>query len=133
MNCTEFFPYILVMQFLPLLTRIPQLVRTTASSAAFSLKKPNKVYSLIAGFASGNPLHFHDPGGTGYAFLADRVLELDRVNPQIGARVLAPLGRWQRLDEARQELMKGQLERLLATPGLSRDILEIASKSLGKR
>ena len=111
------------------------LERVTAllDHPSFSLKKPNKVYSLIGGFASGNPLHFHDPGGTGYAFLADRVLELDRVNPQIGARVLAPLGRWQRLDEARQELMKGQLERLLATPGLSRDILEIASKSLGKR
>ena len=111
------------------------LERVTAllDHPSFSLKKPNKVYSLIGGFASGNPLHFHDPAGTGYAFLADRVLELDRVNPQIGARVLAPLGRWQRLDEARQELMKGQLERLLATPGLSRDILEIASKSLGKR
>ena len=108
------------------------LERVTAllDHPSFSLKKPNKVYSLIGGFASGNPLHFHDPGGTGYAFLADRVLELDRVNPQIGARVLAPLGRWQRLDEARQELMKGQLERLLATPRLSRDILEIASKSL---
>ncbi|MCH7942477.1 MAG: aminopeptidase N [Proteobacteria bacterium] len=111
------------------------LERVTAllDHPSFSLKKPNKVYSLIGGFASGNPLHFHDPGGTGYAFLADRVLELDRVNPQIGARVLAPLGRWQRLDEARQELMKGQLMRILATPGLSRDILEIASKSLGKR
>ena len=99
---------------------------------AFSLKKPNKVYALIGGFAGGNPLHFHAAGGAGYAFLADRVLELDRVNPQIGARILAPLGRWQRLDEARQGLMKSQLERILASPGLSRDILEIASKSLGK-
>ena len=60
------------------------------------------------------------------------MLELDRVNPQIGARILAPLGRWQRLDEARQGLMKSQLERILAQPDLSRDILEIASKSLGK-
>ena len=93
----------------------------------FSLKRPNKVYALIGGFASGNPLHFHDIGGAGYAFLADRVLELDGVNPQIGARILAPLGRWQRLDETRQGLMKSQLERILAKPGLSSDILEIAS------
>ncbi len=99
---------------------------------AFSLKKPNKVYALIGGFAGGNPLHFHHAGGAGYAFLADRVLELDGVNPQVGARILAPLGRWQRLDEARQGLMKSQLMRILAKPGLSRDILEIASKSLGK-
>ena len=79
------------------------------------------------------PLHFHAAGGAGYAFLADRVLELDGVNPLIGARILSPLGRWQRLDAARQELMKGQLERILAKPGLSRDIFEIASKSLGKQ
>ena len=100
--------------------------------ADFSLKKPNKVYALIGGFASGNPQHFHDAGGAGYAFLADRVLELDGVNPQVGARILSPLGRWQRLDESRQGLMKSQLERILAKPGLSSDILEIASKSLGK-
>ena len=110
------------------------LERVTAllDHPAFSLNKPNKVYALIGGFAGGNPLHFHAADGAGYAFLADRVLELDRVNPQIGARILAPLGRWQRLDEARQELMKSQLERILAQPDLSRDILEIASKSLGK-
>ena len=109
------------------------LERVTAllDHPTFSLKKPNKVYALIGGFASGNPLHFHDAGGTGYAFLADRVLELDELNPLIGARLLAPLGRWQRLDAARQALMKGQLERILAKPGLSRDIYEIASKSLG--
>ena len=116
------------MSFLPdTLERVVALL----DHPAFSLKKPNKVYALIGGFASGNPLHFHHAGGAGYEFLADRVLELDRVNPQIGARILAPLGRWQRLDEARQELMKSQLERILAKPGLSRDIYEIASKSLG--
>ena len=111
------------------------LARVTAllDHPAFSLKKPNKVYALIGGFTGGNPLHFHDAGGSGYAFLADRVLELDRVNPPVGARLLAPLGRWQRLDEARQGLMKGELMRILAQPNLSRDIYEIASKSLGKK
>ena len=108
------------------------LERVTAllGHPAFSLKKPNKVYALVRGFASGNLLRFHAADGGGYAFLADRVIELDATNPQVGARLLAPLGRWRRFDEARQALMKGALERILAKPNLSRDIYEIASKSL---
>ncbi len=96
----------------------------------FSMKRPNKVHALVGAFANANPLRFHAADGAGYAFLAERVLELDAINPQIGARLLAPLGRWRRFDEGRQAHMKGQLERILAKPGLSRDIYEIASKSL---
>ncbi|HEX6016166.1 MAG TPA: aminopeptidase N C-terminal domain-containing protein, partial [Geminicoccaceae bacterium] len=58
------------------------------------------------------------------------VLELDRRNPQVAARMLSALGRWRRFDEARQGLMRAQLERVVAAPGLSRDSYEIASKSL---
>ena len=96
----------------------------------FSMKRPNKVYALVGAFTNANPLRFHAADGAGYAFLADRVLELDAINPQIGARLLGPLGRWRRFDEGRQAHMKGQLERVLAKPRLSRDIFEIASKSL---
>ena len=73
---------------------------------------------------------FHDPSGRGYAFLADTLIALDRLNPQTAARLVPPLGRWRRFDAARAALMKAQLERIVATPGLSRDVFEQASKSL---
>jgi aminopeptidase N len=98
--------------------------------SAFSITNPNKVHALVGAFANGNPLRFHAADGSGYEFLADRVLELDAINPQVGARLLAPLGRWRRYDEGRQGYMKSQLERILAKDGLSRDIYEITYKSL---
>ena len=106
-------------------------VKALMASPAFSLKKPNKVRALIGTFASANPLRYHAADGSGYAFHADRILELDPINPQVAARLLAPLGRWQRMDEGRQALMKRELERILKASKLSRDVYEIASKSLG--
>jgi aminopeptidase N len=109
------------------------LARITAllKHPAFSLKKPNKVRALVATFASSNPLRYHAADGAGYAFHADRIIELDPINPQVAARILAPLGRWQRMDQGRQARMKRELQRILAAPKLSRDVYEIASKSLG--
>lgn len=96
---------------------------------AFSLHKPNRVRALIGSFTA-NALRYHAADGTGYAFHADRIIELDRINPQVAARLLTPLGRWRRFDAGRQARMKAQLERILATEGLSSDSFEIASKSL---
>ena len=98
---------------------------------AFALNNPNKVRALIGAFVVGNPLHFHDQTGAGYRFLADQVIALNALNPQVAARLLPPLGRWRRFDEARQTRMKTELERILAVPSVSRDVYEIASKSLG--
>ncbi len=106
-------------------------VKALTSHPAFSIKNPNKVRALIGTFAAANPVRFHADDGSGYAFLADRVLELDKLNPQTAARTLAPLRRWRKFDEARQKLMRAELERILAEPKLSRDVYEIASKSLG--
>jgi aminopeptidase N len=96
----------------------------------FALNNPNKVRALIGAFAAGNPLRFHASDGAGYRFLADQVLALNTINPQIAARLLSPLGQWRRQDETRGNLMKAELERILAAPSLSRDVYEIASKSL---
>ncbi len=114
-------------------SRLPdtlERVRALLGHPAFDLKVPNRARALIGAFALGNPLRFHAPDGGGYAFLTEQVLELDRLNPQLAARLVAPLGRWRRHDENRQALMKGSLTRILDTPGLSRDVFEIASKSL---
>ncbi len=105
-------------------------VQVLLSHPSFSLENPNRVRSLIGAFAAGNPLRFHAPDGSGYAFLVDRVLELDAVNPQIAARLLRNLSRWRRLDEGRQAHAREQLERVLARPGLSRDLHEVALKLL---
>jgi aminopeptidase N len=99
---------------------------------AFSLRNPNKARALIGGFTQGNMLRYHAVDGSGYAFHADRILELDRINPNVAARLLTPLGRWRRFDEGRQAKMTQALERILAAPNLSRDAYEIASKSLGR-
>jgi aminopeptidase N len=97
---------------------------------AFALKNPNRARSLVSAFAMGNPLHFHDASGRGYAFLGEQVRALDAFNPQIAARFLAPLTRWRRQDEPRQQAMKAELRRVLEREGCSRDVYEIASKAL---
>jgi len=105
-------------------------VEALMNDPAFSIRNPNKVRSLIGAFATGNLARFHAADGAGYAFLVDRVLELDPANPQIAARLLRALSRWRRYDPARQTLMRAQLERVAATSGLSKDVYEIAAKSL---
>jgi len=96
---------------------------------AFSIENPNKVRSLIGSF-SGNPVHFHRADGKGYQFLADNILKLDAMNPQIAARLLKSFSRWKRYDSKRQQLMQAALEQILSHEGLSPDCYEIASKSL---
>ncbi|MGA1859063.1 aminopeptidase N [Azospirillum sp. 11R-A] len=112
--------------------RADTLARVTAllGHPAFEIRNPNKVYALIGGFANGNPVRFHDASGAGYRFLADQVLRLDPMNPQVAARLMGPFSRLRRYDAARQGLMKAELQRIVATSGLSPDVYEVASKSL---
>jgi len=105
-------------------------VKGLMSHPAFNIKNPNKARALISGFVSGNPYRFHDESGAGYEFLADRIIELDKMNPQIAARMVAPLIQWRRYDEVRQAKMKAQLQRILDLPGLSKDSYEVVSKGL---
>jgi aminopeptidase N len=105
-------------------------VKSLVDHPAFSLKNPNKVRSLIGAFCGSNQICFHEKSGAGYRFLADQVLAIDRFNHQIAARMLAPLSRWQRFDASRQNFMCRQLERILASSELSKDVYEVASKSL---
>ena len=108
------------------LQRVERLMR----HPDFDIRNPNRVRALIGAFCQGNPARFHEPGGAGYRFLADRVLELDGINPQVAARLLNPLTRWRRYDERRRQLIKTELERVLAAEKLSRDVYEVASKAL---
>ncbi len=96
----------------------------------FNLTNPNRIRALIGAFAA-NQRAFHDPSGRGYRLVADMIIAIDRINPQVAARLVPPLGRWRRFDEGRAAMMRSELERIIASPGLSKDVFEQASKSLG--
>lgn len=96
---------------------------------AFDIKNPNKVYALIGAFGN-NAIHFHTKTGEGYQLLADIVLQLNSLNPQVAARMVKPLTDWKRFDETRQKLMREQLELLAKNKNLSPDLFELVTKSL---
>jgi aminopeptidase N len=105
-------------------------VRQLTLHPAFERKNPNRVRALVGAFSQGNQVRFHDATGAGYVFLADEVITLDPINPTTSARLVQPLGAWRRHNTARQDLMRQQLERVLAAPNLSKNTYEMASKSL---
>ncbi len=96
----------------------------------FSIENPNKVRSLIGALASGNPSGFNRADGKGYQFVADRVLEIDKFNPQVAARLLGAFRSWRSLEERRRALAKKALKKVAGTQGLSRDVFEIVTKTL---
>ncbi|WP_372985245.1 aminopeptidase N [Marinobacter sp.] len=97
---------------------------------AFDWKNPNKVRSVVGAFAGQNLAAFHNPDGSGYDFLAEQVCRLDDSNPQIAARLVTPLTRWQKFAPEYSEQMKAALERIRDKDGLSRDVYEVVHKSL---
>lgn len=105
-------------------------VKALAQHPDFTLKNPNRVRSLYMVFAA-NPAAFHGADGEGYRLLADLIIALDPVNAQTAARFVPPLGRWRRIEPQRAALMRAELERIAAVPGLSRDTAEQVSRSLG--
>ncbi len=105
-------------------------VRELTRHPDFTLKNPNRARSLVGSFATGNPAAFHAEDGEGYRFLADQVIAMDGINPQIASRLVDPLLAWRRYGPARQELLKAELQRILDTPKLSRDVYEKVSKAV---
>ena len=104
-------------------------VRELLAHPSFDIRVPNKVYALIRAFAA-NHVRFHAADGAGYEFLADQVLALDKLNPQVAARMARAFDRWKRFDTARQALAGAQLARIRDAQGLSRDVAEIVTKAL---
>lgn len=107
------------------------VVQDLITHPAFDFKNPNRVRSLIGAFSQNNQLHYHAENGEGYAFLADQVIALNSLNPQVASRMMSALTSWRHFDEQRQQLIKNQLQRIMQTSDISPDVYEIASKSLG--
>jgi aminopeptidase N len=104
-------------------------VRLLTQCPSFSLSNPNRVRALVGTFCTSNHVRFHEKSGAGYGFLADMIAKLNTINPQIAARLVAPLINWKRYDPERQRLMKNALKRIAAIKNLSRDVYEIVNKS----
>jgi aminopeptidase N len=108
------------------LGRVKQLLE----HPVYDSRNPNKIRAVIAAFCQQNAVNFHAEDASGYRFLADHILLLDKQNPQIAARLLTPLTRWRRYAPARQAQMQAQLQRIIDTGNLSGDVYEVVSKSL---
>ena len=115
----------------PAETALGRVMGLTAHPA-FEPKNPNRLRALVSTFANFNPARFHDPSGAGYRFLADQILAVDRFNPMTAARLIDPLDGWRRYKPELGALMKAELERIAATEGLSKNVLEKATRALGE-
>lgn len=100
------------------------------SHPQFAMGNPNRVRALIGSFAFYNPTGFHRKDGTGYKYVTDYLITLDKQNPQVAARIVTPLTQWQNYAPDYQTRMKAQLNRLLCQENLSTDVFEKVSKSL---
>ncbi len=106
-------------------------VRELMDHPAFVFKNPNRVRALLGSYARGNPVSFNRVDGAGYRFMAEKIVELDRMNPQTAARLAGCFGRWRRFNEARRELVKKELEKIIRSDNISKDLYEVVSKTLG--
>jgi len=104
-------------------------VRWLMKNPAFDIKNPNRVRSLVGAFA-GNHLRFHAKDGGGYALVGETIATLDKINPQVAARMAGAFEAWRRYDAIRQGLMKAQLQALTRLEGLSANLYEVATKML---
>ena len=96
---------------------------------AFDSRNPNKVYALLLGFGA-NHRHFHAADGGGYRFIADWIIRLDRLNPQVAARLTRRFDRWRKFDAGRQAYAGAALTAIRQTPDLSRDVREVVENLL---
>jgi aminopeptidase N len=106
-------------------------VEALARHPSFTLRNPNRVRALVGEFSANNPLRFHAADGRGYVFLADQVIALDALNPQIAGRLASAFNPWRRFDAQRQVRMRAELARIAARKGLSKDLHEIVTRALG--
>ncbi|WP_372881117.1 aminopeptidase N [Psychromonas sp.] len=107
-------------------------VQALFNHRSFDFNNPNRLRSLVGGFAQHNPYHFHAQDGSGYRFLTEQLIKLNKQNPQVAARLITPLIQFKRLDENRKSLIKEQLNRLLEIDDLAIDLYEKVSKALAQ-
>lgn len=111
-------------------SNVLELVQHLMLHPSFNFNNPNRLRALVASFANQNLKAFHAANGSGYRFLTDILIKLNETNPQVAARLVEPLIRFNRYDSQRQTLMKRALERLSEVEDLSKDLYEKIDKAL---
>ena len=107
-------------------------IRKLMQHPAFSLTNPNRARSLIFAFCNSNAVQFHAIDGSGHIFWAEQVIALDKINPQVAARLARSMDRWRKFTPVLQASMKSALEKVAGTKKLSNDVVEVIGKSLSK-
>jgi aminopeptidase N len=105
-------------------------IHALTQHASFTYKTPNRVYALVGSFTGGNLSGFHNADGTGYQLLADSIIILNGINPQVAARMANGFRSWGRYDAPRRKHAQEHMQRVLAHSGLSNDVFEIISRTL---
>jgi aminopeptidase N len=105
-------------------------VKALASHPAFDLRNPNRARALLHSFAIDNPLHFHAADGSGYRWIAEQVVALDRLNPQVASRLARAFDRWRKYDASRQAHARQALESIRDAQGLSGNVAEVVGRAL---
>ena len=108
----------------------PDRVKALAASPGFDLRNPNRARALLHAFALDNPLHFHAADGSGYRWIAEQVVALDRLNPQVASRLARAFDRWRKYDAGRQAHARAALESIRAAEGLSDNVAEVVGRAL---
>jgi aminopeptidase N len=106
-------------------------VRKLMAHPAFTLKNPNRARSLIFSFCNGNPSQFHAADGSGYAYWTEQVIALNKLNPQVAARLVRTLDHWKKYQPALKKQMRAALQKVAATKDLSKDVQELVVRALG--
>ena len=105
-------------------------VRQLMAHADFNIRNPNRARSVIFSYCNGNPGGFHRADAAGYVYWAERVIELDGINPQVAARLARALDRWKRLAEPYRSAAREALARVAAKSDLSNDVREVIDRAL---
>jgi len=106
-------------------------MRRLVSHESYKITNPNRVRATLGGLVGSNPQTFHQPSGSGYRFFTEQIMAIDKVNPQIAARLLGVFDIWRKLDLQRQTHIKNELARIRSANDISKNTLEIAGKMLG--
>jgi aminopeptidase N len=104
--------------------------KTLLKHRDFSMKNPNRVRSLLFTLCAGNPAAFHRSDAAGYVLWADRLMELDTLNPQVAGRLARTMDRWAVLAEPWRSAAREAITRVAAKPDLSNDVREIVTRAL---
>ena len=106
-----------------------ETVERLANHPRFTMRNPNRVRTVVGSFAAVNQVAFHRPDGAGYRWVADKLAALDRINPQIAARIATTFRAWRSFEPGRRAKLKETLRQISEIKGLSKDLKDIVDRS----